>query len=290
MAGVNFPDTLIVEGKYQFRPDPPFSPGAEGVGRVLATGEGVDVAHGSRVIAAGVFGSFAQQWLVAADQLVPVPDWLDPQRAAGFGVTYGTSLHALRDRAELRAGETLLVLGAAGGVGSAAVDIGKAIGARVIAAAGSEEKLEYLRRLGADETVNYRSDNLREAVKTLTGGRGVDVVVDPVGGHLTEVALRSTAIGGRLLVVGFASGDIPKVPLNLPLLKGSSIVGVFFGQWAMRDPSASASNFRWLLAAIKAGDLNPHIHGVYEFEDHAAALAEITTRRAMGKVLLQVPS
>ena len=219
---------------------------------------------------------------------MPIPDWLDAELAAGFGLTYGTMLYALDQRAGLQEGDDLLVLGAAGGIGTAAVDLGKALGARVIAAASSDDKLDFLRECGADDTVNYETEDLQSVVKELTGGKGADVVCDPVGGHYTEAAVRCTAWDGRLLVIGFAAGDIPRIPLNLPLLKGMSLVGVYWGGWVVRDPDASAANFTRLLTMIESGEIRPPIHGVYDLTQFQTALDLITSRRAKGKVLLRV--
>jgi NADPH:quinone reductase-like Zn-dependent oxidoreductase len=288
LAGVNFPDTLIVQGRYQVRPEPPFSPGFEALGRIVAVGGDVDLEVGTRVIGTGGHGAFAEQWVLPASQLAPIPDWVDSELAAGFGLTYGTVLYALEQRADLREGEDLLVLGAAGGIGSAAVDLGKALGARVIAAASADDKLEFLRDLGADDTINYEQVDLGEIVNTLTNGKGADVVCDPVGGQYTEAAVRATAWEGRLLVVGFAAGDIPQIPLNLPLLKGMSLVGVYWGSWVAREPAAAAANFTRLVAMLEAGRIHPRIHGVYDLTDFAAALDLITSRRVQGKVLLRI--
>jgi NADPH2:quinone reductase len=236
-CGVNFPDTLIIQGKYQFKPELPFSPGGEVAGVVKEVGEGVTrVKVGDRVIAFNTWGGFAEEMVVEADRTIPMPSAMDFVPASAFVLTYGTSYHALKDRADIKAGETLLVLGASGGVGLAAVQIGKAMGARVIAAASSEEKLKICRDNGADETINYGTEDLRGRIKALTGGKGVDVVYDPVGGPYSEPALRDMAWNGRFLVVGFAAGEIPKVALNLTLLKGCSIVGVFWGSFTRNEP------------------------------------------------------
>lgn len=243
-AGVNFPDALMVMGQYQFRPPLPFTPGAEAAGIVIAVGAEVTrVKVGQRVAAFAMTGAFAEQLCVSADSLMPIADSLPFDIAATLPLAYGTAMHALVDRAALGAGETVLILGAAGGVGLAAVMLGKALGARVIAAASSDEKLALCKAHGADELVNYTTENLRDRLKSLTGGKGPDVVFDPVGGDLAEVAFRGIAWGGRYLVIGFAGGEIPKLPLNLPLLKGASIVGVFWGEFAKRDPRANARNY-----------------------------------------------
>lgn len=286
-CGVNFPDTLIIEGKYQFKPELPFSPGAEVAGVVKEVGLGVTrFKPGDRVIAATTWGGYAQEALAQAERVIRMPEGMGFETAAAFLLTYGTSHHALKDRGELKPGETVLVLGAAGGVGLAAVEIAKAMGARVIAAASTDEKLAVCREHGADETINYSTQDLRERLKTMTDGRGVDVVYDPVGGALSEVALRSMAWRGRFLVIGFAAGDIPKVPLNLPLLKGCSIVGVFLGGFMRTEPERSESELRELVAWIGEGKLHPRVHAVYPLERAADALHDVTSRKVIGKVVL----
>jgi NADPH2:quinone reductase len=286
-AALNFPDTLIIQGRYQFQPELPFTPGGEAAGVVAAIGEGVDgVGVGDRVVAMAVSGAFAERWAVPAATLMPVPEQLSFVEAAAFGLTYGTSYYALKQRGQLQAGETLLVLGAAGGVGSSAVEIGKAMGARVVAAASTDEKLGFTLAMGADDTVNYSEEDLRSRIRELTDGRGVDVVYDPVGGELSELALRSTAWNGRFLVIGFASGTIPSIPLNLALLKGVSIVGVFWGRWAEKDPAASRRNFEELFAMVAEGRLRPRVTDVYPLEQYEAAFDALTGRRARGKVVL----
>jgi len=286
-AGVNFPDTLIIQGKYQLKPDLPFSPGSEVAGVVKEVGEGVShVRPGDHVMAVCGFGAFAEEVLVDASMVVPIPAALDLEVAASFAMAYATSLHALQDRAHLAPGETLLVLGAAGGVGLAAVELGKILGARVLAAASTAAKLEVCRQHGADELVDYSTEGWRDRVKELTGGKGVDVVYDPVGGAVAEPALRLTAWNGRYLVVGFAAGDIPRIPLNLPLLKGASIVGVFFGAFANRQPRESRANLSRLLAWLGEGKLRPLVSAVYPLERAAEALAALAARRATGKLVL----
>jgi NADPH2:quinone reductase len=286
-CGVNFPDTLIIEGKYQFKPDLPFSPGGEVSGIVKEVGPGVTrLRAGDRVIAATTWGGYAQEVVAQAERVIPMPDGLDFETAAGFLLTYGTSHHALKDRAELKAGETVLVLGAAGGVGLAAIDIARLMGARVIAAASSDEKLQVCRDHGADETINYTREDLRARIKALTDGRGVDVVYDPVGGAMSEPALRSMAWRGRFLVVGFAAGTIPSLPLNLPLLKGCAIVGVFYGGFMRNEPARNGENQRELVAWIQQGKLRPHIYAVYPLERAAEAMNDLTSRKVTGKVVL----
>jgi NADPH:quinone reductase len=286
-CGVNFPDTLIIQGKYQFKPEMPFSPGGEVAGVVKEIGEGVTrIKPGDRVIAFNTWGGFAEEMLVEADRTIPMPASMDFIPASAFVLTYGTSYHALKDRAEIKAGETMLVLGAAGGVGLAAIQIGKAMGVRVIAAASSDEKLKVCRDNGADEVINYGSEDLRSRVKVITAGKGLDVVYDPVGGPYSEPALRDMAWKGRFLVVGFAAGDIPKVPLNLMLLKGSSIVGVFWGAFTKNEPERNRENNWELMAMYAAGKVRPHIHATYPLERAAEALNEVINKRVAGKVVL----
>jgi NADPH2:quinone reductase len=286
-AGVNFPDVLIIQGKYQFKPEPPFSPGGEVAGVIKEVGESVTgVKPGDRVIAASTWGGFAEEMVADADRLVPMPDAMDYVPASAFILTYGTSYHALKDRAQLKAGETLLVLGASGGVGLAAVQLGKAMGAKVIAAASSDAKLEVCKAEGADELINYASEDLRARVKQITAGKGVDVVYDPVGGAYSEPALRDMAWNGRFLVVGFAAGDIPKIPLNLALLKGCSIVGVFWGAFTRNEAERNRRNNQELMQLYLAGKVKPHIHATYPLERAAEALNEVLYKRVSGKVVL----
>jgi NADPH2:quinone reductase len=286
-CGVNFPDTLIIQGKYQVRPPLPFSPGGEVAGVVKAVGEGVSqVRPGDRVIAFNSYGGFAEEILVEAAQLIPMPPELDFITGSAFVLTYGTSHYALTDRAQLKAGETMLVLGAAGGVGLAAIEIGKLLGARVIAAASSPEKLAVCRQHGADESINYAREDLKERIKALTGGKGVDVVFDPVGGAYSEVALRGTAWGGRFLVIGFTANEIPRIPLNLPLLKGCSIVGVFWGSFTAHEPERNRQHQQELLGWLKEGKLKPHISATYPLEGAAQALQDLMDRKVTGNVVL----
>ncbi|MGD2139213.1 MAG: NADPH:quinone oxidoreductase family protein [Burkholderiales bacterium] len=286
-CGVNFPDTLIIQGKYQFKPELPFSPGGEVAGVVKEIGEGVtSVKPGDRVIAFNTWGGFAEEMVVEADRTIPMPDAMDFVPASAFVLTYGTSYHALKDRAQLKAGETLLVLGASGGVGIAAVQLGKMMGARVIAAASTDQKLQVCKENGADELIKYGEEDLRARVKELTSGKGVDVVYDPVGGPYSEPALRDMAWNGRFLVVGFAAGDIPKVPLNLTLLKGCSIVGVFWGAFTRKEPEKNRRNNEELMQFFVQGKVKPHIHGTYPLEDAAQALNEVMYKRVSGKVVL----
>ena len=287
-AGVNFPDTLMIEGKYQFKPPFPFSPGGEAAGVVAAVGEKVShLKVGDRVMALTGWGSFAEQVAVAGSNALPIPPSMDFTTAAAFSMTYGTSMHALKQRANLQPGETLLVLGASGGVGLAAVEIGKAMGARVIAAASSDDKLEIARQAGADELINYADGELKEKVKALTKGQGADVIYDPVGGDLFDQSLRCINWNGRLLVVGFASGRIPEMPANLPLLKGAAVVGVFWGAFAARQPQDNLANFQQLFAWHTEGKLKPLVSQTYELNQYEDALAMLTSRKAVGKVVIK---
>ena len=288
-ASVNFPDVLIIENKYQLKPPLPFSPGSELAGVVKAVGDGVTAFEpGDRVMAITGYGAFAEEVKTEARRLLPIPPAMDFATAAAFGLTYGTSEHALVDRAALTSGETLLVLGAAGGVGLAAIEIGKILGARVIACASTDDKLAVCREHGADETINYTTGDLRERITALTNGAGPDVVYDPVGGAYTELALRSIAWRGRLLVVGFAAGEIPKIPLNLTLLKGCSIVGVFWGDWARREPQHFAEAMQRLGRWHAEGKLKPHISATFRLERAADALILMAARKVTGKVVLTV--
>jgi NADPH2:quinone reductase len=286
-AGINFPDVLVIAGTYQVKIPPPFVPGNEAAGIVEAVGEGVTrVEPGDRVIVTPHGGGFAEKCVAPEKLCLPLPDRLSFEQGAGFTVTYATSYHALRQSTELKPGETVLVLGAAGGVGSSAVEIAKALGARVIAAASSDDKLQFARESGADETINYSEVSLREAVKQLTGGKGVDVVYDPVGGELAQMALRSLAWHGRYLVIGFACGEIPDFPANIALLKEASIIGVWWGTWSNHNPADSLQNMAELAAMVEAGKLNPRVTESYPLARFADAFAAITARRARGKVIL----
>lgn len=286
-AGVNFPDTLIVQGRYQFKPPFPFSPGGEIAGRVIEVGDGVDgFSVGDRVVATMIWGGFAEEVLVEADQAVRLPEGVSTELAGGFPLTYGTGYHALVDRARLKPGETLAVLGASGGTGLSAVELGKVLGAKVIACASTDEKLELCKAHGADLILNYATEDLKKGLKALTDDRGVDVLFDPVGGSYAEPALRAMAWQGRYLVIGFASGEIPKVPLNLTLLKGCDIVGVFWGSFAARQPAENRAQLDTLLSHLAAGRLKPHIHKRYPLSDAKAALHDIAERRVMGKAII----
>lgn len=288
-AGINFPDVLSIAGRYQVRTPTPFVPGNEAAGTVTAIGAGVQrFKVGDRVVVATRGGAFAEHCVALEAMALPLPTELDFAQGAGFAVTCGTSYHALRQCAQLQPGETLLVLGAAGGVGVAAVEIGKALGARVIAAASSTAKLDFARAAGADELVNYADAPLKDAIKELTGGAGVDVVCDPVGGELAGQAFRALAWHGRYLVIGFASGDIPAFAGNIALLKEASIIGVWWGTWCEKNPAQQAENMQELAALISAGKLHPRISERYTLDDFAAAFAAITARRALGKVVFQM--
>jgi NADPH2:quinone reductase len=287
-AALNFFDTLIIAGKYQHKPPFPFSPAAEFSGVVESVGAGVtDVAPGDRVMGNTGWGAAREAVAVPANILVKVPAGLAFDRAAGLTVTYATTLYALRVRAELKPGETLAALGASGGTGLATVEIGKVMGARVIACASSDEKLEFARAHGATETVNYASEDLRAALKRLGGERGVDVIYDPVGGPYAEPAVRSMAWNGRYLVIGFAAGEIPKLPLNLVLLKNCDIRGVAWGTWVQREPQAQRELMKDIVNWAAAGKLSAHVHAVYPLADIAAALKAIADRKVMGKIVLR---
>jgi NADPH2:quinone reductase len=286
-AGVNFPDILITEGKYQFKAPLPFVPGGEAAGVVEGVGAGVShVAVGDRVAATMLYGAFAERVVVPEQTVMKLPEAVSYEVGAATLLTYGTTIHALEDRAAIQPGETLLVLGAAGGVGIAAVEIGKRLGARVIAAASSEAKLAFCRERGADLTIDYTKEDLKERAKALTGGAGADVVYDPVGGDFTEAALRAIAWKGRHLIVGFAAGPIPKIPSNLVLLKGCQIVGVFWGQFSVRDIAKNRMNLERVLAWVAEGSLRPHVDEALAFDRAGEALERIARRDVRGKLVL----
>jgi len=288
-CAINFPDVLIIQNLYQFKPELPFSPGGEVAGVVSATGAGVtDLRVGDRVLASTGWGGLAEKVTVPAGSAIPVPDGIDLIHASSFLYAYGTSHYALKDRGRLQPGEALLVLGAAGGVGLAAVELGSVMGATVIAAASSEDKLELCREHGAALTINYGVEDLKARVRELTGGAGADVVYDPVGGALSEPALRAMAWNGRFLVIGFASGDIPKIPLNLPLLKGCSVVGVFWGAFAGREPQRHRDHVSELVRWWQEGKLRPHVSSTYPLERAGEAIRELADRKAKGKVVVTV--
>ncbi len=288
-CGINFPDTLIIQGLYQLKPELPFTPGSDIAGVVKEVGE--EVAHlkkGDEVFGFVTYGALAEEVIVPSNACFLKPNKMAFPVAASFMMAYGTSYHALKDRGRLRKGETLLVLGASGGVGLAAVELGKLMGARVIAAASTDEKLDLCREYGADQTINYSKMDLKTTIKELTGGKGADVIYDPVGGEYSEAAFRAIAWNGRFLVVGFAAGTIPKMPLNLPLLKGASIVGVFWGGFAIGNPKANMENTKALMQWYEEGKLKPHIHRIYKLEDTAKALEEMMNRKVRGKLVVQM--
>jgi len=286
-ASVNYPDALLVQGKYQARPPLPFIPGAELAGTVAAVGDGVEKSRvGTPVLAVSGRGAFAEQVAVKADSALTLDGQIDTATAAALPMTYGTAYHALLDRAELKAGETLLVLGAGGGVGLAAIELGKILGATVIAAASSQEKLDAAASRGADHLINYSTEDLRARLKEIAGDRGIDVVCDPVGGPHSEPALRSTGWRGRYLVIGFAAGDIPRIPLNLTLLKGSAIVGVFWGEFMRREPQRAATELAQLLAWLRERRVQPLVSARYPLENASAALAAVYERKVVGKLLI----
>ncbi|GAB4476753.1 MAG: NADPH:quinone oxidoreductase family protein [Burkholderiaceae bacterium] len=286
-AGVNFPDALIIQRRYQVQPPLPFVPGTEVAGMVDAVGDGVSMAKGTRVVAFVGTGGFAEYVCADAGLTIPLPVDVPDEVAAGFTMTYATSHHALFDRGQLKSGETLLVLGAAGGVGLAAVELGKLAGARVIAAASTDEKLAACHAAGADALVNYSTVDLREAVRTLTEGKGADVIYDPVGGGYTEPALRALAWRGRMLVVGFANGEIPSIRINLLLLKEASLVGVYWGEFAKREPKANAAMIGELMRWLAQGRLKPRVSHVYPLAETPRALDELLHRRAIGKLVIR---
>lgn len=288
-AGCNFPDYLIVEGLYQFKPPFPFSPGGEVAGIVAECGENVtDLVVGDRVVATMLWGGYAEEVIVDAAAVAKLPEPFGFKEAAGLVLTYATTLYALKDRGALQAGETLLVLGASGGVGTAAIQIGKALGARVIAAASSPEKLEMCTALGADAVIDYQREDLKQQAKALTGGHGADVVYDPVGGDYAEPALRAIGWGGRFLVIGFASGKIPQIPLNLALLKGCAIVGVFWGSFMMREPDQHQANVRALFDMWARREIAPAVSKVYRLDEASLALEDLKGRRAQGKLVIEI--
>ncbi len=287
-VGLNFYDTLIIAGRYQKQPPLPFSPGGEFAGVVESIGAGVTgFAPGDRVIGYVTHGAARERMAVPVDKLIKYDSDLDFDRAAALTVIYGTAIHALRDRAQMQRGETLAVLGAAGGVGVAAVELGKLMGARVIACASTDEKCAFARAHGADETVNYTTEDLRDALKRLGGAHGIDVIFDPIGDRYSEAALRAIAWKGRHLVVGFAAGEIPKLPLNLTLLKGCAVLGVYFGDWVRREPKAYRDSIVELAQLAADGKLSCHVDHAYPLEEFPQALKSLSERRAMGKVIVR---
>ena len=287
-AGINFPDVLTVQGKYQFKPSLPFTPGIEVSGVIKKVGKDVKMRKiGDEVISTLQTGAFASE-VVASENSTFLKGNMSFEQAAGFALTYGTSYYALKQRARLVAGETVLVLGAAGGVGVATIQLAKAMGANVIAAASNDTKLDFAEEAGADLRINYTNENLKERVKELTNGQGADVIYDPVGGDFSEQAFRAIAWNGRFLVIGFASGPIAKMPLNLALLKGASLVGVFWGSWSAREPNESQNNFSELIKMVDDKKFIPLVTEIFKLEDHASAFACIEERRAKGKVILSM--
>ena len=287
-AGLNFPDTLIIEGKYQIKPELPFSPGGEMAGEIIEVGPDVkNLKPGMRVMGLTGYGSFAEEMVIGESRVIPVPDGMKDETAAAFSMVYGTSYHALKQRANIQPGETLLVLGASGGVGFAAVELGKAMGAKVIAAASSDDKLQVAKEAGADDLINYTDEDLKEALKSRYP-QGIDVIYDPVGDRFTEPALRNMAWNGRFLIVGFAAGEIPKIPANLTLLKGCSVVGVFWGAFTAKEPKAHIQNVKELMQLFADGKINPRVSEVFPFEQYEDALAALSSRRAKGMVVLKV--
>lgn len=287
-AGLNFPDTLIIEGKYQIKPELPFSPGGEMAGEIIEVGPDVkNLKPGMRVMGLTGYGSFAEEMVIGESRVIPVPDGMKDETAAAFSMVYGTSYHALKQRAHIQPGETLLVLGASGGVGLAAVELGKAMGAKVIAAASSDDKLQVAKEAGADDLINYTDEDLKEALKSRYP-QGIDVIYDPVGDRFTEPALRNMAWNGRFLIVGFAAGEIPKIPANLTLLKGCSVVGVFWGAFTAKEPKEHIQNVKELMQLFADGKINPRVSEVFPFEQYEDALAALSSRRAKGKVVLKV--
>jgi len=288
-CAINFPDTLIIQGKYQLKPELPFSPGSDISGIVKAVGAKVTAYKvGDEVFGVLPYGGFAEEVVTKTKNIFPKPSGMDYPIAASFLYAYGTSLHALKDRALLKAGETVVVMGAAGGVGLAAVDLAKKMGARVFACASTQEKLALCRKFGADELINYTESDIKQTIKELTGGKGADVIYDPVGAQYAEPALRAMAWGGRYLVVGFAAGEIPKIPLNLALLKGCAIVGVFWGRFVQEQPKDNLANSMQILNWFEQGTIQPHIHKQYPLEQASLALEEMMDRRVMGKVVLEI--
>ena len=285
-AGVNFPDALMVQGKYQIVMDPPFTPGNEVCGYIEDSGDDVDIENGTKVIALPPIGGFSEYVCVDKNLVIPVSEKVDSMAGASLPINYGTCYYALKRRANIKEGETLLVLGASGGIGTATIQLAKIMGVKTICAVGSNEKAEYVKSLGADEIIRYDQIDLKETVKELTNGKGVDVVMDPVGGNITEQALRATAWNGRLLVVGFTDGNIPKIPLNLTLVKGVSIVGVWWGRWTTTSPEETAEDFSELLSFIEKGELDIKPNNVHTIEETPLALENFLSRKNIGKTVI----
>ena len=286
-AGVNYPDALLVQGKYQVVVEPPFTPGNEVCGYVEQVGKDVDLKKGMKVIGLPEIGGFSEYVCINKKLVIPISDNINSLAGASLPINYGTTYYALKRRAKARSGETLLILGASGGVGTASIQLGKILGLTTIAAVGSSEKEEYVKSLGVDHVIRYDKENLKESAKKLTGGKGVDIVVDPVGGNVSEEALRATAWNGRLLVIGFAQGEIPKIPLNITLVKGVSIVGVWWGRWTQTSPKETAEDFKELIGFINEGKLNINPKNVYSIQEVSTAMDNFLNRKNIGKTVIK---
>ena len=286
-AGVNYPDALLVQGKYQVVVEPPFTPGNEVCGYVEQVGKDVDLKKGMKVIGLPEIGGFSEYVCINKNLVIPISDNINSLAGASLPINYGTTYYALKRRAKAISGESLLILGASGGVGTASIQLGKILGLTTIAAVGSSEKEEYVKSLGVDHVIRYDKENLKESAKKLTGGKGVDIVVDPVGGNVTEEALRATAWNGRLLVIGFAQGEIPKIPLNITLVKGVSIVGVWWGRWTQTSPKETAEDFKELIGFINEGKLNINPKNVYSIQEVSTAMDNFLNRKNIGKTVIK---
>ena len=286
-AGVNYPDALLVQGKYQVVVEPPFTPGNEVCGYVEEVGKDVDLKKGMKVIGLPEIGGFSEYVCINKNLVIPISDNINSLAGASLPINYGTTYYALKRRAKATRGESLLILGASGGVGTASIQLGKILGLTTIAAVGSSEKEEYVKSLGVDHVIRYDKENLKESAKKLTGGKGVDIVVDPVGGNVTEEALRATAWNGRLLVIGFAQGEIPKIPLNITLVKGVSIVGVWWGRWTQTSPKETAEDFKELIGFINEGKLNINPKNVYSIQEVSTAMDNFLNRKNIGKTVIK---
>ena len=286
-AGVNYPDALLVQGKYQVVVEPPFTPGNEVCGYVEQVGKDVDLKKGMKVIGLPEIGGFSEYVCINKKLVIPISDNINSLAGASLPINYGTTYYALKRRAKAKSGESLLILGASGGVGTASIQLGKILGLTTIAAVGSSEKEEYVKSLGVDHVIRYDKENLKESAKKLTGGKGVDIVVDPVGGNVSEEALRATAWNGRLLVIGFAQGEIPKIPLNITLVKGVSIVGVWWGRWTQTSPKETAEDFKELIGFINEGKLNINPKNVYSIQEVSTAMDNFLNRKNIGKTVIK---
>jgi NADPH:quinone reductase-like Zn-dependent oxidoreductase len=284
---VNYPDALLVQGKYQVVVEPPFTPGNEVCGYVEQVGKDVDLKKGMKVIGLPEIGGFSEYVCINKNLVIPISDNINSLAGASLPINYGTTYYALKRRAKAQSGESLLILGASGGVGTASIQLGKILGLTTIAAVGSSEKEEYVKSLGVDHVIRYDKENLKESAKKLTGGKGVDIVVDPVGGNVTEEALRATAWNGRLLVIGFAQGEIPKIPLNITLVKGVSIVGVWWGRWTQTSPKETAEDFKELIGFINEGKLNINPKNVYSIQEVSTAMDNFLNRKNIGKTVIK---